>query len=651
MISAGEGRAFDSAAWPPRPSGVTFAHPGWLEEGLGFGSLAYSRDGRLLATAVGLPGYDRRCWRLPRPHSRPPLPLAESARLSLSSERRWDRTVLIDPRGAKALLGGYDGSVRIVDLADGGVRLTAIRHTQKIRDVALHPGGRLFAAASDDATARVWEVDSGRPAGPPLPGAVMDAAVAFSPDGRTLAVGDYGGQVQLWDWRAGSPARRAFVHDDIILRVAFSPDGRYLAAIKTKDWSGKPELVLWDVASGTAVLRVPTDAAYGEMVVFRPDGRALVVATKTEGLLLREVPTGRVLGRRPIEGPGAARFSPDGRVVAAAERRGVRLLDAETLRPLPGGYLPAPVPVPSLAFSPDGSLLLTGRTEGSAQLWDLATRKPVGPPAVLIGPIRAVAFTPDGRTCLGVTRDGTARRWTVPAPITEPDLDRLADRVALMLGQRMGNDEGLDSLPADEWRALRARMVGDGSTALVPPRPDAEWHEARAADAEQDRDGVGALWHLDRLAALRPGDWTVAARRGRAHAAAGRRDEAAAAYELASRLAPAPRAVADWLRVVAGDEEAAGRKEAALWNLDRAVATAPEDWTLYALRAGLAGPAGRPPTRMPPPAAGPTRNSSCGPPPARPTPATGRGAPGSSPTSPATRPPRPSNAISRRSRA
>jgi len=52
--------------------------------------------------------------------------------------------------------------------------------------------------------------------------------------------------------------------------------------------------------------------------------------------------------------------------------------------------------------------------------------------------------------------------------------------------------------------------------------------------------------------------------------------------------------LSDWLRVAAADNEAAGRKEAALWNLDRAVALTPDDWTLYAARALLAHQAGQP---------------------------------------------------------
>src|SRR5205823_11428757 len=99
---------------------------------------------------------------------------------------------------------------------------------------------------------------------------------------------------------------------------------------------------------------------------------------------------------------------------------GVRLLDGNTLAPLPAGYLPLPDPITDVAFSPDGALLLVGYESGSGQLWDVVTRKPVGPPAVLIGPIRAVTFTPDGKTCLCVATDGTVRRWPVPATLGGP---------------------------------------------------------------------------------------------------------------------------------------------------------------------------------------------------------------------------------------
>ncbi len=594
-VSRGEGRVFDTGAWPPRPSGVRFAHPGWHL--IAYSHADPSPDGGWLATSI-FDGSQTRLWRLPRPHSRPPLPEAERAQ-EPPGPASFSRAA-VDPAGARAVLydslnGVLNRQVRVVDLARGGVCRPPADHAARVRNVAVTRDGRHFATASEDGTAQVWEAATGRPAGPVLRHMNYVAAVAFSPDGNTLAAGDYGPAwlVKLWDWRTGKETRPPLRHDDIILGVAFSPDGRHLAALKTGDWSKKPEVWLWEVATGAATARIPL-GSFGGHVTFRPAGRAVLCRNATGVLRLWEVPSGRVLGERALDGQGVDCWSPDGKTVAASEARGVRLLDGDTLAPLSAGLLPhAPDPVQDLAFSPDGAWLLTGHQSGSAQLWDVASRKPVGPPAVLIGPIRGVTFTADGKTCVCVAADGAVRRWPVPAPLAEPDLARLADRVTLMTGQRMDEAQGLDYVPAGEWRDLRARLVGDGSTALVPPRPDADWHDARAADAQQDRDALGADWHLGRLAKLRPDDWTVPARLGRILAAAGRKDEAAAAYDKAARLARPPRDLADWLRAAAADDEVAGRYDRGLWNLDRAVKLTPGDWAPYAARAALAEQAGQ----------------------------------------------------------
>jgi serine/threonine protein kinase/WD40 repeat protein len=572
VVSPTDGRVFGTGAWPPRPTGVRFNHLAWQQHW--DARMEQSPDGRFTVTWIWSQREgDGRLWRLPRPHSRPSLSPAELVRQPERTDYNYEAR--FDPRGTSVVNWSYRRAhwiprtnevhnVRLVDLTTGVVGVTSIRHSELVRDVAFTPDGRYFATGSFDATARVWETATGRPAGPPLPHTNYVATVAFSPDGNTLAAGDYGpaGLVKLWDWRAAKEVRPPLRHDDIIVNVSFSPDGRYLAAIKTGDWSKNPELLVWEVASGRAVIRVhyaPTINVFVEAVRFRPDGRAVAVRDVNGVLRLWEIPSGKLLGERPLDGDGMTRFSPDGRVVAAAGNFGVRLLDGDTLAPLPAGYLPHPDPIKDVAFSPDGAFLLTAHETGSAQLWDVATRKPVGPPAVLIGPIRAVAFTPDGKTCLCVAADGTVRRWPVPAPFAEPDPTRMADRIALMTGQRMDDNQGLDSVPAVEWRALRAKLVGDGSTALVPPRQDADWHDTVAADAEQDGDAFGAEWHLDRLAKVRPKDWTIPARRGRVLVAADRREEADAAYTVARRLAPSPQVLSDWLRAAATVDEAAGR--------------------------------------------------------------------------------------------
>jgi WD40 repeat protein/tetratricopeptide (TPR) repeat protein len=605
VVSRNDYRVFDTGAWPPRASGIRFAQAAWRSERGEYNAARYSPDGRFIASWSLASKNGRRLWRIPRSSSRPPLPPAEIAHLPERSDyyyfARFDRNAM------RAVLwwrshrsfARYDTlNVRLVDTATGATRDATVRHTAGVRDVAFAPDGRYFATASDDSTARVWEAATGRPAGPSLPHTNFVATVAFSPDGNTLAAGDYGrdGLIKLWDWRAGKEVRPPFRHDDIVLNVEFSPDGRYLSSLKTEDWSKNPEFLVWEVGSGRSVIKlsysVPTNGT-ARVAQFRPDGRAVAARDANGVLRLWAVPSGRLLGERPLDGDGMTRFSPDGRVIAAAANLGVRLLDGDTLAPLQAGYLPHPDPIRDVAFSPDGAFLLTAHETGSAQLWDVPTRKPIGPPAVLMGPIRAVTFSPDSKTCMCVAADGTVRRWPVHAPFPESDIYRLADRVALLTGQAMDNSQGVDLLPADEWRSLRTRLVKDGSTALVPQRPDADWHDAVAADAEQDGGIFGAEWHLDRLAALRPNDWTIPARRGRVLARAGRRDLAAAAYDKAAKLVRSPVDLADWLRAAAADDEAAKRYDQGLWNLDRAVKFDPNNWAAYAARAALADRAGQ----------------------------------------------------------
>jgi hypothetical protein len=193
------------------------------------------------------------------------------------------------------------------------------------------------------------------------------------------------------------------------------------------------------------------------------------------------------------------------------------------------------------------------------------------------GEIAGVAFLPDGNSFLTTAADGSTRLWPIPRPL-EGDLGRITLRLQLHTGMEMDAGQGVARLDAQAWQARRGQLValeGSAEGALRSSVRDVAYHDARARDAEQDGATFTALWHLDRLVALRPDDWLLYARRGRAYSAAGQLDRADAEYRLADQHV-STEVLLDWYRHRVADCAAAGQDATALWYQNRVLAAEPK---------------------------------------------------------------------------
>lgn len=106
-----------------------------------------------------------------------------------------------------------------------------------------HRGSRL-ATASDDGTARIWNIPSGESI--PLRGhtdAVRSAR--FSPDDRLVATASADHDIRLWNAQSGDSAMPPLVaHYNVVSDARFSDDGRWLVS------AGPGTAGLWDVRTG-----------------------------------------------------------------------------------------------------------------------------------------------------------------------------------------------------------------------------------------------------------------------------------------------------------------------------------------------------------------------------------------------------------------
>ena len=100
-----------------------------------------------------------------------------------------------------------------------------MRHKNVVAAFAFSPTGELFATASWDRTARIWEVPSGRLI-VTIPNERELTAIAFSPDGQSVATAD-GGTTRILEAASGRELAR--LADSGASTLAFSPDGRHIA--------------------------------------------------------------------------------------------------------------------------------------------------------------------------------------------------------------------------------------------------------------------------------------------------------------------------------------------------------------------------------------------------------------------------------------
>jgi roadblock/LC7 domain-containing protein len=190
-----------------------------------------------------------------------------------------------------------------------------LRHDGEVNDVTFSPDGQLLATASNDGTARVWEVASGQE----HTRVTHDNAVwrvVFSPDGRLLATAGNDGTARVWEVASGQEHTRV-THDNAMREVAFSPDGRLLATAGD-DHAAR----VWEVASGQEHTRVTHDD-WVRGVVFSPDGRLLATAGDDGTARVWEVGSGQERGRVTHDSlVWWVVFSPDGRLLATASDDG-----------------------------------------------------------------------------------------------------------------------------------------------------------------------------------------------------------------------------------------------------------------------------------------------------------------------------------------
>jgi WD40 repeat protein/serine/threonine protein kinase len=244
--------------------------------------------------------------------------------------------------------------------------------------------------------------------------------VAFGPDGNRIAAGGIDKTVRMWDVQTGTEIMRLQGHEARVGCVRFSPDG-------TRVFSGSHDgtIKIWDAGSGELRTTVQAGGTVRSLAL-SPDGKRVLCGNFTDRVVEFDGSTGaevRVF-KDPAEQVAIATYSPDGKRIALGGVGGmIKIIDTATgaeIAAASGGGRLVDSMITSLAFSPDGSRVVAGSSDQAVKIWDATTGAEL---ATLIGhkwKISTVAFTPDGRHVISAGYDGEVKKWD--AGMTEPVL-------------------------------------------------------------------------------------------------------------------------------------------------------------------------------------------------------------------------------------
>ena len=440
------------------------------------------------------------------------------------------------PDGRRVATASADGTVRLwnttglapFERANGdpaselGDELAVLRgHNGTVFAAAFSPDGKHLITASEDRTARLWEVRQGRQL------AVLQGhegwvlSAAFSRDGSRILTASADRTVRLWN---ASVEREQVVlrgHRSALLDATFSPDGREILSA-SMDRTAR----LWRASDGKEmkVFEVPdTSGSRSWNAVFSPD--AAYVATTSFGLRLWEVATGREhkldgrncdiqrsTGRERCSIIPKASFTRDGSRMATGAINDAIVWETATGRALTvlKGHKKR---VTSVQFSPDGAYVATTSEDGTARIWETANEHPS---KILKGHtffVSSAAFSPDGHRLVTAGQDGTARSWDVAS-------GRL---LAVLRGHQapvrtaVFSNDGTKVLTASEDGTARLWAVADGRELNVfRGHSGAVWSATFSPDGTRvltaSQDSTVRLWDANsarELATLRVHDADV----------------------------------------------------------------------------------------------------------------------------------------------
>jgi WD40 repeat protein/cell division protein FtsL len=412
-------------------------------------ALAFSPDGRTLATAAGFGESDVHLW-----------DVATGKEFGqLEGHGAWVSSLVFAPDGKQLTSSSADQTIRIWDVASQKCVDVLRGHRQEVWRLAVLPDGKTLISGGKDGTICFWDTSVSHRGQPriTLPdkmlawrfapdsrsvltlshqgrvsrwsgsdfqqqeplleiGAPVSAGSSyhcFSQDERLLAAGSFNGVIQIWDVSRRLLYRQWTNTTGPVAPTSFLADGN-----KVITWSGKDSLFReWDSTTGRELQSWRMPGIWQGAMGVSPNEPSCVSVGYGGEVVLKNLTDERqtTLNLDILEAAWAS-YSPDGKLFAAASDLGfARVWNTANWRPVAtvGGFLNA---AHSVAFSSDNQRLAMG--SGGREAIKLCDTESWQDVLTLEAPgydSQSLAFSPDGNDLGWLNQDRVLYLWRAPS--------------------------------------------------------------------------------------------------------------------------------------------------------------------------------------------------------------------------------------------
>ncbi|MHC9542366.1 MAG: caspase family protein [Vulcanimicrobiota bacterium] len=309
--------------------------------------------------------------------------------------------------------GSQDQTAKLWEMPSGKVKDTLAGHRLKegnlvyytpVTALAFSPDGRTLATGSKDNTIVTWNVKTGRKKSSLSGQSEQINGLAFSIDGKTLISGGEDNTIRFWNIESAKEESSINTEHDV-MAVAASPQGNFAAV-----GCGK-EIYLIDFASHKEKgrIKLPGNVLH---LAFSTDGSLLASSLDDKTLRICEVKGASVLSTIKDEGVTVGiSFVPKSTTLAVASYDNIKLWSCSGKNTQLIKTIPYAGVLAGLSISPNGKYMAGADVNGWAPIWDLGSFREVARLAGRSSNIYCFSISPDADLLAAGVQKGATVVW------------------------------------------------------------------------------------------------------------------------------------------------------------------------------------------------------------------------------------------------